>query len=370
MLRTLAASVALVLLAVSALCGKAVPLPKECPIRHAVAHAGHSWAMYSKFDTARVWAIPLSDLSKGIDVFVGRSNTAPPRFHIGQGSLWVSTTDTSPMWYSRPSAYECSDQLTRFPTSKLLKGDKLTEDEKDGRIDGDKSCGHIFVTSMTNWIRSAARDVGYGMEPKLYSGTIATGPTSARQFVTSCYRFSKKGAKLVDGIVMTERDTKKPVWSLTAYTVRQKADEWWEKDFNVQFTFREPFTVFDVGRYSYFLTDSGSLYRVFSGANWAMTRTAHPVWEDKKRPIVALVEDADEKQAYLFVGPEKEGGKPAYFAAGQKPELVPYDPADLPQLKNAPDKDKLKNSNYASAVEAQRYALLLVKKRLIKAPKP
>ena len=163
----------------------AAPPPHERRILHAVTHAGHAWTTYRAFGNVSIWAVPLSGPGKGVKVFGDASNTAPPRWHIGHGALWMGTANTYTAFHARPSHYSCVDFFARYPIDKLLKGDKLTDAEKDSRtMLGVKTCGNYFgMDPIPGMIRSAASIAGFGFYPVICSDTVATGPASVRQFV-------------------------------------------------------------------------------------------------------------------------------------------------------------------------------------------
>lgn len=345
------------------------PILRERRVLHSVTHASHAWTTYRTFGSVWIRVVPLSGVGGGVEVYGDASNTAPPRWHIGHGACWVGTTNTFPGL--PPSAYYCVNFLTRYPTNKLLKGHKLTDAEKDGRtIYGSESSGHSFGSSiMPDKIRFAARDAGIGFMPTIYSDAIATGPASVRQFVLSNVRFSRRGAALKDGIRVSQENVDAPAWSMVAYTFKKGDERWWQKEPELEVSFREPFTALAVGGDFYFLTDSGSLYRAPAPARKGGTRRVYRVWNGRRRPVVALVEDADAGRAFLFVGPPPAGGRPAYFAPSASPELVPHDPTDLPKATADPRRDLPNMQEYALALEALRYPRLLVAKGLIKTGK-
>ena len=353
--------------------GRAAAPPPPRRVLHAVAHAGHAWTTYRTFGNYWIRAVPLSGPGGGVKIEGDASNTAPQRWHIGHGSLWVGTTTTSLAFYPRPSVYYCVSFFARYPTDKLLKGDKLTDAEKDGHLHGVvKTCGHYFgFDIMPGMIRFAAVRAGIGFYPVICSDTVATGPASVRQFVLSNIRFTQTGATLRDGISVSEEDAETPVWSMVAYTFREKedAEHGWRKDFTLEVSFREPFTALVVGDDYYFLTDSGSVYRAPVTAKKG-TRRVTRVWDGRRRPVVALVEDADAGRAFLFVGPQVGGGRPAYFTPSASPELVAYDPADLPKIPRDPKLDKPGMQENAMALEALRYPRMLVALKKIKGDAP
>jgi hypothetical protein len=101
--------------------------------------------------------------------------------------------------------------------------------------------------------------------------------------------------------------------------------------------FREPFQVLGKGDDYYFVTASGRLFRTRKPAK-GKQRPCVPVWSDASRPIRAFITDADAGRTFLFVGPEKKGGKPAFFEVSDRPRLVEYDPGCAAPLKEGPER--------------------------------
>ena len=148
------------------------------------------------------------------------------------------------------------------------------------------------------------------------------------------------------GIIrVTEEERTNPRWTLRVYRWDAKWDqkelEWksktgqWASEGRIEVRFREPFRAFQVKQDFYFLTDSGSLYRAPANAKAGTSRKMHLVHDGKARPIKASVSDAGTGRSFLFVGPAKPGGKPAFFEMAKEVALEEYDPKELPEAKGA-----------------------------------
>jgi hypothetical protein len=74
---------------------------------------------------------------------------------------------------------------------------------------------------------------------------------------------------------------------------------------------------------------------------------------DAGRPIRALITNADAGRTFLFIGPAKEGGRPAFFELSDRPRLVEYDPRSAAPLKEGPERLK-RVTHYARVLLAHR----------------
>jgi hypothetical protein len=136
-------------------------------------------------------------------------------------------------------------------------------------------------------------------------------------------------------------DSKEPSWSIAMFTYKNKWDakagNWgkgkWERAGLIDGGSHEPFHVLGKGDDFYFVTDSGKLTRAPKPEK-GPGRTMETVWNDKKRPIVAFVTDADADRTFLFCKPDKDG-KGVYFEMSNKPDLQPYDASKIPAAKTA-----------------------------------
>jgi hypothetical protein len=136
---------------------------------------------------------------------------------------------------------------------------------------------------------------------------------------------SLKFRRIDDETLDTER------WSLRSFSFRnewnKKEAAWGEGKWSVGETFpvvfHEPFQVASHGEDYYFLTASGKVYRSPKPEK-GKERKTEAVWEDAKRPVVAIMQDADAKKSYLFCKPDKDGTG-VYFELSAKPAECPYD---------------------------------------------
>ncbi len=99
--------------------------------------------------------------------------------------------------------------------------------------------------------------------------------------------------------------------------------------------FREPFHVFAKGSSYFFLTESGRLYIAKKPEKGE--RKLEPIWTDKDKPIVAIIDDQDRGKVFLF-GKEKRAiinAQDFYFELDEKPRVKEFSPFDLKPVKHA-----------------------------------
>src|SRR5262249_35549783 len=75
------------------------------------------------------------------------------------------------------------------------------------------------------------------------------------------------------------------------------------------------------------LTSSGRLFRA-PKTMAGRPRQLFAVWDNPSRPVKAFITDADAGRSFMFVGPAKANGRPAFFEMDQKVKLVEYDPSE------------------------------------------
>jgi len=78
-------------------------------------------------------------------------------------------------------------------------------------------------------------------------------------------------------------------------------------------TFKEDFYFFLRKNDYYFVTESGKLYHAPPPAKGEKSRTMKALWTDAKRPIVAVLEDADRDKVFLFAKDKTAGAKEDVF---------------------------------------------------------
>jgi hypothetical protein len=142
------------------------------------------------------------------------------------------------------------------------------------------------------------------------------------------------------GFEQTAEEREVPKWSLTLFTGRgrwhQKSGRWavphWPKRESIEIAFKEPFQVLGKGEDFFFLTDAGRLFVAKKVAKGKERKMAL-VWSDPARPVRALITDADADRTFLFVGPARPGGRPAFFELSDRPRLEEYGPTLEPALR-------------------------------------
>jgi hypothetical protein len=166
---------------------------------------------------------------------------------------------------------------------------------------------------------------------------------------------------------------KSPKWSFTVYHFRNRwsprtrrwGDGVWAKRGPLPVRFKERFHAVLEGEDYYFLTRSGKVYHAPAAAK-GKPRAVHPVWEDRKRPVVALITDADTHRSFLFCRQGKGEDRPVYFELAAKAKPRPYDLTEVEQPKV---KEPLRSAlHYARWLD--RHKLLGKKDRGAPTPRP
>ena len=94
--------------------------------------------------------------------------------------------------------------------------------------------------------------------------------------------------------------------------------------------FAEEFYVFLHKDDYYFVTESGKLYVAPPAAKGEKARTMKPLWTDAKRPISAVIHDADKDKYWLFAKDNNPGAKlDHFFEMNDTPRPETFDPAKL-----------------------------------------
>jgi hypothetical protein len=77
-------------------------------------------------------------------------------------------------------------------------------------------------------------------------------------------------------------------------------------------------------------TESGRLYHALPPKKGEKARTMKALWDDAKRPIVAVIEDADHDKVWLFAKDKNAGAKmDLYFEMNDTIRPTAFDPAKL-----------------------------------------
>jgi hypothetical protein len=105
--------------------------------------------------------------------------------------------------------------------------------------------------------------------------------------------------------------------------------------------FAEDFYVFNRQADYYFVTQSGKLYVSPRPKKGEKARQMRALWDDPKRPVVAVIEDADNGKVWLFAKDETPGAKGGlYFEMKEKIQAESFDSAKLKPV-DAPGRAKI-----------------------------
>jgi hypothetical protein len=101
----------------------------------------------------------------------------------------------------------------------------------------------------------------------------------------------------------------------------------------IEAAFVEDFYVFKRAADYYFVTQSGKLYLSPPAKKGEKARTMKAVWDDAKRPIVAVLEDADNDKVWLFAKDKNDGAKlDLFFLMQETIRTQTFDPAKLKRV--------------------------------------
>ena len=93
--------------------------------------------------------------------------------------------------------------------------------------------------------------------------------------------------------------------------------------------FAEDFYVFKRKTDYYFVTQSGEMYIAPPPKKGEKSRTMAALWDDKTRPIVGIVEDADNDKVWLFAQNKKDAKLGYYFEMKPRTSFETFDPTKL-----------------------------------------
>lgn len=326
--------------------------PPTLPPRAVCVARGRVWAprLVTDQDLLLLTSAPLAGGPVTVVDCYEIALSCPPKCHIAYGALWAGLAfdhaATSDLY---------KDRLWRSELSGLVRGKLLpSPGERPVTLSLDIPFDSERLRFAYDDIVSSLK-LFSALEREYHSDYLPTGMGEARQFVLTDFD--------------RELDNP-PAWSFTVWTYRARWDKagqfwapqrgWdWKKVERVEVAFREPFRVLSRGEDYYFLTSGGSLYRSPPPARRGMMRQVLLVHDGTRRRITATVEDGDSGRAFLFVGPDKAGGRPAFFELASTVKLQHYAPADLP----AAEGDEPLRSDL-------RLARLLAARRLIEGKPP
>jgi hypothetical protein len=262
-------------------------------------------------DLVLAWLAPLAGRDAPRRVAWPSSPVAPPTWHVGHGACWLACRDFS---VTREVDRLFHYDLRRFLREPHWKG--------PGHEEGAVAVSLFAEPNLLRWRRILGYRVEYDYLPvaKDKVKLFLLGPGAA-----------KRG--------------KEPSWSFAVHSCQasfnKEIGHWerhsWVDEGKIAVAFREAFQVLGKGDDYYFVTSSGRLF-VSRKAAKGKQRSCVPVWSDASRPIRAFITDADADRAFLFVGPAKGGGRPAFFELSDRPRLVEYDPRSAKPLKEGPER--------------------------------
>lgn len=93
--------------------------------------------------------------------------------------------------------------------------------------------------------------------------------------------------------------------------------------------FAEDFYVFKRKADYYFVTQSGEMYIAPPPKKGEKSRTMSALWNDKTRPIVGIIEDADNDKVWLFAQNKKDAKLGYYFEMKPHTTFETFDPTKL-----------------------------------------
>jgi|GEM_PF-3219079 hypothetical protein len=261
--------------------------------------------------------------------------TPPSVWQVGKGFFWVSSTMDLP-GHSPPNAVQ--DKLECFRLDDLVKGELIQGPpgaEKNPFIFAE-SRGVPDPLDSARWL---SLDLEYPF--RLFFDYLPTAEDEVLLFQLCNVAGADRPDKDLSTLSEKEKEEfKSPHWSLTVFRHKYKV-EWdakekhwigtWERVEKIEVGFRERFRLVGQGDDYYFVTASGKLYRA-PKPDKGKDRKMETVWDDKKRPIVSFITDADADRTFLFCKPDKDG-KGVYFEMSDKPDPQPYDAAKIPEAK-------------------------------------
>jgi hypothetical protein len=176
--------------------------------------------------------------------------------------------------------------------------------------------------------------------PKKYDGLVGEGARPIEDLVAyGSVPISRSSCKT---FLLSKKDMRFEAWDSVGALVSQKLGPW-PSPAKLEFPFPEvknlevfksPFTenfyAFVCKEDYYFVTESGELYQAPQAKDGEKSRTVKALWNDAKRPIVAVIEDADHDKVWLFAKDKTAGAKrDLYFEMKSTIETESFDPAKL-----------------------------------------
>jgi hypothetical protein len=229
------------------------------------------------------------------------------RHSIGHGCLWFSDGPNQ--------LYQIKfEEIQRFDFPNLSKKDWLEpprfflqtlRDKYAKFYDEEDPSGAMLKSFPVNGV------IGYG-----------SVPTSASS--CKCYILYRKTKMFETWDSRFRWDDNNKNWEVTSHHENLES-------FNTAFL--EDFYFFVRKNDYYFVTESGRLFYApprEPGEKW---RTMRVLWDDAKRPIIAVIEDADQDKVWLFAKNKNAGAKrDLYFEMKETILTESFDPAKLRQV--------------------------------------
>jgi hypothetical protein len=295
-----------------------------------------------RYGRLTAWLAPLAGEGELKRITCPPSNQGPPRWAVGHSACWVgrSFSASAPPRFTEAAIdrYE----LLHFLRGRLIAGPRPPTEQEILLPFASKSPvdDRLYFAPFCRFQRAAV---------VVEHDYLSAGRDKVRLFLLTNVGgelIPAGGTKFLSSytIKMTQEEKENPKWSFTVHSCRARwkppffwVDQVWAQEETIAVNFRESFQVLGKGEDYYFVTASGALYVAKQPAK-GKQRSLMKVWSDAARPIEALLTDADSNRSFLFLGPPKRGGKPAFFELADRPRLETYDPTSVKPGKEGPER--------------------------------
>ena len=216
------------------------------------------------------------------------------RHHVRYGALWFSTDNSFlSRWY--------------FEDIQKIEADYL----RDGPPTGDAVVTGIFLLKLME------------KSNKITKTQVAFDSVPISKFNCKTFMLMKKEKKF------EAWDTQEVDWDAETKQYKSLAAVQNLETFDSSFL-DDFYAVIRKNDY-YFVTESGELYHAPPPKEGEKSRTMKALWTDAKRPIVAVIEDADRDKVWLFAKQKvkTDGGKDVFFEMKDTIRPEPFDASKL-----------------------------------------
>jgi hypothetical protein len=215
------------------------------------------------------------------------------RHQIKYDSIWISTG------YQTASRLKF-DELNLFDTSNKDFAEQYNK-KYPFRKDGNDSFHAIDRQNIfEKYFRSFLETEGNGPFSQLARNVLGYGSLATSDSSLKCYMLIKPNEYVEIWDTHFRWDDKIQGWKTTADGKNLE---------KIASPFAEDFHFFIRKNDYYFVTQSGKLYHAPPGKKGEKSRTMKAIWTDAKRPIVAVIEDADHDKVWLFAKDKNAGAK-------------------------------------------------------------